>query len=407
MDLLATILTCSLYAEGDAVVRAIAEGPSGKNPYFVVNTAAPAEGAALPPTTEKEALARSRELIAQGGKLLLGLLEVPPSWIDAYGQSLESAFDPCINIAIGTAMLSEFDAACADKVPRHGERARRLERTNRRACVLRKYEAAIGAEDFADTILLELSVQQPARTPRSGRTHRSSASAPARAAGALTACSCPCPSLRRRGPPSFGLSAPRSSRSASAPFPPLPRPLSPARREGIRLPAMRLFIAEKPSLARAIAEALPGPQRRARLHIECGAGDVVAWCAGAILQVAPPEEYGDAYKDLAARACPSHRRTGSSRSPRPSSWRRSGVFCAMRSAWSTPATPIARGSFSSTRCSSFSATAAPSSVAFSSRDLRPEAVRRQLGAPLGAQRQSTDRFASRRSRVSAPTGSAA
>jgi DNA topoisomerase-3 len=57
---------------------------------------------------------------------------------------------------------------------------------------------------------------------------------------------------------------------------------------------MRLFIAEKPSLARAIADALPGPQRRAALHIECGGGDdVVAWCAGHILAMAPPEAYGD------------------------------------------------------------------------------------------------------------------
>jgi hypothetical protein len=162
MDLLATILTCSLYAEGDAVVRAIVEGPSGKNPYFVLNTAAPADGLVAPPKTEKEAATRSRELIAQGGRLLLGLLEVPPSWVDAFGQSLESAFDPCINIAIGTAMLSEFDAECASKVAPRTERARMLERTNRRVCVLRKYEAAIGAEDFADAILLELSVQGPA-----------------------------------------------------------------------------------------------------------------------------------------------------------------------------------------------------------------------------------------------------
>jgi DNA topoisomerase-3 len=58
----------------------------------------------------------------------------------------------------------------------------------------------------------------------------------------------------------------------------------------------RLFIAEKPSLARAIAEALPGPQRRTRFHIECGAEDVIAWCAGHILQMAPPEAYGDGYK---------------------------------------------------------------------------------------------------------------
>jgi hypothetical protein len=162
MDLLATILTCSLYASDDAVVRAIAEGPSGKNPYFVVNTAAPADGVAAPPKTENEAATRSRELIAQRGRLLLGLLEVPPSWLDAFDRPLESAFDPCINIAIGTAMLSEFDAGCADKGARRSEHARMLERTNRRVCVLRKYEAAIGAADFADTILLELSVQQPA-----------------------------------------------------------------------------------------------------------------------------------------------------------------------------------------------------------------------------------------------------
>jgi DNA topoisomerase III len=56
---------------------------------------------------------------------------------------------------------------------------------------------------------------------------------------------------------------------------------------------LRLFIAEKPSLARAIAEALPAPHRRAAHHIECGGGDVVAWCAGHILKTAPPEAYGD------------------------------------------------------------------------------------------------------------------
>ncbi len=59
---------------------------------------------------------------------------------------------------------------------------------------------------------------------------------------------------------------------------------------------MRLFIAEKPSLARAIADALPSPQKPARLHIECGGGDVVAWCAGHILEAAPPEAYGAEYK---------------------------------------------------------------------------------------------------------------
>ena len=55
---------------------------------------------------------------------------------------------------------------------------------------------------------------------------------------------------------------------------------------------MRLFIAEKPSLARAIAEALPGTKRRGKENIVCGDGDVVAWCVGHILETAPPEAYG-------------------------------------------------------------------------------------------------------------------
>jgi DNA topoisomerase-3 len=59
---------------------------------------------------------------------------------------------------------------------------------------------------------------------------------------------------------------------------------------------MRLFIAEKPSLARAIAEALPGPQRRAKDHIDCGDGNVVAWCVGHILETAPPEAYSPDFK---------------------------------------------------------------------------------------------------------------
>src|SRR5215813_5806798 len=59
---------------------------------------------------------------------------------------------------------------------------------------------------------------------------------------------------------------------------------------------MRLFIAEKPSLARAIAEVLPTPQRRQDGYIQCGGGDVVAWCAGHILELAPPDAYDPKYK---------------------------------------------------------------------------------------------------------------
>jgi Transglycosylase SLT domain len=167
MDLLITILTCSLYASDDSVVRAIAEGVSAGNPTLVVNPVADgAQADAAPmPTTARDATARASELMAAGATPLLGLMQLPPAWLDAFGRPLASAFDPCINIAIGTAMLSEFDARCAWPVPAHDERARMLERTNRRACVLRRYEAAIGSADFADAVMLELSAQRPASAP--------------------------------------------------------------------------------------------------------------------------------------------------------------------------------------------------------------------------------------------------
>jgi DNA topoisomerase-3 len=59
---------------------------------------------------------------------------------------------------------------------------------------------------------------------------------------------------------------------------------------------MRLWIAEKPSLARAIADVLPGPQVKRGGFIECGRGDVVTWCAGHILELAEPEVYRPEYK---------------------------------------------------------------------------------------------------------------
>ncbi|NIG98113.1 MAG: DNA topoisomerase III [Serratia symbiotica] len=54
---------------------------------------------------------------------------------------------------------------------------------------------------------------------------------------------------------------------------------------------MRLFIAEKPSLARAIADVLPKPHRRRDGFIACGNNDVVTWCIGHLLEQAQPDAY--------------------------------------------------------------------------------------------------------------------
>ncbi|PXX86737.1 DNA topoisomerase III [Halomonas heilongjiangensis] len=58
---------------------------------------------------------------------------------------------------------------------------------------------------------------------------------------------------------------------------------------------MRLIIAEKPSLARAIAEALPGRQGREEGAIVAGE-TTVTWCLGHLLEQAPPDAYDPAFK---------------------------------------------------------------------------------------------------------------
>jgi len=59
---------------------------------------------------------------------------------------------------------------------------------------------------------------------------------------------------------------------------------------------LKLYIAEKPSLGRAIAAALPKPHKSQKGYIELGNGDVVSWCIGHILEQADPEVYNNDFK---------------------------------------------------------------------------------------------------------------
>ncbi len=52
----------------------------------------------------------------------------------------------------------------------------------------------------------------------------------------------------------------------------------------------RLFIAEKPSLGKAIAAQIPGSPRGSRTHIQIG-NDVVTWAFGHLYELAEPDEY--------------------------------------------------------------------------------------------------------------------
>ncbi len=59
---------------------------------------------------------------------------------------------------------------------------------------------------------------------------------------------------------------------------------------------MILYIAEKPSLGRAIADVLPRPHQKGDGFIRAGNGDTVSWCIGHLLEQAEPDAYDPAFK---------------------------------------------------------------------------------------------------------------
>lgn len=67
---------------------------------------------------------------------------------------------------------------------------------------------------------------------------------------------------------------------------------------------MLLYIAEKPSLGRAIAAALSQPQQKGDGFIRLANGDCVSWCIGHLLEQAEPDAYDAAYKQWRAEHLP-------------------------------------------------------------------------------------------------------
>ncbi|MCL1122359.1 DNA topoisomerase III [Shewanella seohaensis] len=59
---------------------------------------------------------------------------------------------------------------------------------------------------------------------------------------------------------------------------------------------MILYIAEKPSLGRAIADVLPKPHKKGEGFVEDAQGNCVSWCVGHLLEQAEPDAYNPEFK---------------------------------------------------------------------------------------------------------------
>ena len=112
---------------------------------------------------------RLEEVQSNGGKPLLGWMQLPPGWVTMFGREMREAFDPCVNVSIGTAMLSAFEYECSGGAPDgrraargHRPQSRKVRPVDLRACVVRKYGEALGMAEFDLVTTLQLRYQGPA-----------------------------------------------------------------------------------------------------------------------------------------------------------------------------------------------------------------------------------------------------
>lgn len=102
--ILALAMQCSPQVAPSTMLAIIATESAG-NPYAIgVNS-----GARLirQPRTRQEAIATSRDLLAGGHNIDMGLGQINSANLHALGLSLEGVFDPCTNISAAARILTE------------------------------------------------------------------------------------------------------------------------------------------------------------------------------------------------------------------------------------------------------------------------------------------------------------
>ena len=169
MDVLTLILACSVFPD-DSLVRAMVELASQGNPHFVgdMTTLATFDKTATVPAAEHLVA----ELGRQGGRPVVGLMGLPPSWAVRYGRSRQELYDGCVNIWVGTAVLSSHYESCvaahaAIFTPaKAGDRQKRVAPPEAvRLCALRRFGADLGVDGYAESILRLLPKQRLLFTP--------------------------------------------------------------------------------------------------------------------------------------------------------------------------------------------------------------------------------------------------
>lgn len=157
MDLTALLVACSLHVD-DALLTSVAYAHSRGNPYVVTNVKLDVldhqDELASAPTSLPVARASMMRVLEGGGEPIIGLLPVRPAWAGEFGKTTNELFDPCTNVAIASAKVSEFDHRCRRK-------ATRSSASSRRACTLEHYGASVGFPALRVVVLAALDGSVP------------------------------------------------------------------------------------------------------------------------------------------------------------------------------------------------------------------------------------------------------
>jgi hypothetical protein len=162
VDLLLTlVLSCSVHYD-DHLVEALATKLSNANQYFVGDLAK------LDTFESARSVDEARhivdEITARGGRAAAGYMAIPVTWAARFGRSVDDLFDGCINIGVGSAVLSEYQRACtAGHLRRSASRAvasgrrRHLASTRLRTCLLRRLEIDLNITGIVEHVLPDVA----------------------------------------------------------------------------------------------------------------------------------------------------------------------------------------------------------------------------------------------------------
>lgn len=132
-------MACSLHVDHE-LVRAVAMSNAGGNRYSVIDATVSSPIRETKSLTD--AVSRVAAIRARRHRPLLGLMLVPSEWAEHFGRDELALFDPCMNLAIGSAVLAELEATCPARAAR--------------SCGLEQYERAVGLKDLKAVVLLQL-----------------------------------------------------------------------------------------------------------------------------------------------------------------------------------------------------------------------------------------------------------